>query len=49
MDFNQILQDILLSTSGVKLVLGLVVFVIACKIVNSFTKRLKKRMEKKNV
>ena len=51
MDFNQILQDILqwLSTSSVKLVLGLVVFVIACKIVNSFTKRLKKRMEKKNV
>lgn len=49
MDFNQILQDILqwLSTSGVKLVLGLVVFVIACKIVNSFTKRLKNAWKRK--
>ena len=51
MDFNQILQDILnwLSTSGVKLVLGLIAFVIVCKIINSLTKRIKRRMEKKNV
>lgn len=50
MDFNQILQNILqwLSTSGVKLVLGLIVFAIACKLVNGLSKRVKKRMEKKN-
>ncbi|PWM74487.1 MAG: mechanosensitive ion channel protein MscS [Bacillota bacterium] len=50
MDFEQILQSILqwLSTSGVKLVLGLIAFVIACKIVNALSKRVKKQMEKKN-
>ncbi len=50
MDFNQILQEIVnwLSTSGVKLVLGLIVFIIACKIVNGLSKRIRKQMEKKN-
>lgn len=51
MDFNQIWQEILswLSTSGVKLVLGLVAFFIVCKLVNGLSKRIKKRMEKKGV
>lgn len=51
MDFNQIWQEIVgwLSTSGVKLVIGLIAFFIVCKLVNGLSKRIKKRMEKKGV
>ena len=50
-DWQGLLDSVInwLSTSGVKLILGLVLVFILCKIVNSLAKRIKKNMEKKNV
>lgn len=48
--FTKLLQDVVtwLSTEGLKLVIGLIVLFIAFKIVNCFSRRVKKRMEKNN-
>ena len=49
-DFNELLNQLVtwLTTEGIKLVLGTIVLLLACKIINYIAKRFKKRMEKKN-
>ncbi len=50
-DWKKILEDIIhwISTSGVKLLIGFIVLMIVFKIINAFSKRIKRRLEKKNV
>ncbi|MBQ8293352.1 MAG: mechanosensitive ion channel [Bacilli bacterium] len=47
--FTELIQEVAawLSTEGLKLVFGLIVLFIVCKIINGIAKRFKKRMEKK--
>lgn len=47
--FTELIQEVAtwLSTEGLKLLFGLVVLFIVCKIINGIAKRFKKRMEKK--
>ncbi len=49
--FHEILWDIVnwLSTSGVKLLIGLIILFIGCKIVNLIAKSIRKTMIKRNV
>ena len=50
MDFTQLLQTIgnWVTTEGLKLVVVLIAIFLACKIINFFTRRLDRRLEKKN-
>ena len=50
-NWKEILNDIiqLLSTSGVKLLIGFIVLLIVFKIINALSKKIKRRLEKKQV
>lgn len=50
-DLNKILHEVIawISTSGVKLIIGLVVLLIVFKIINCIASRVKRRLEKRNV
>ncbi len=50
-NWKEILNDIIqwLSTSGVKLLIGFIVLLIVFKIINALSKKIKRRLEKKQV